>query len=175
MVFVTRQSSITWCNNVERISAYSLHPVQEGDEALLLKIYACSRADEMALVPWDAAQKQAFLQMQFAAQQKHYRAYFPNASHDLILVDSEPVGRIYVDRRETEIRILDLTLLPEARGRGIGTPILQDLMKEASETKVPLTIYVESFNRSLGLFQRLSFVKTDESGASWLMEWRAAS
>ena len=160
---------------MERIAAYSLRPVQETDEALLLKIYASSRADEMALVPWDAAQKQAFLQMQFSAQQKHYRAYFPNAQHEIILAEGQPVGRAYVDRRATEIRILDITILPEARGRGIGTQILQDLMKEAADADTSLSIYVDSFNRSLGLFQRLGFVKTDESGASWLMEWRAGS
>jgi ribosomal protein S18 acetylase RimI-like enzyme len=160
---------------MERIAAYTLRPVQEEDEALLLAVYSSSRADEMALVPWDAAQKQAFLQMQFSAQQTHYRAYFPEARHDLILAEGQPVGRLYVDRRETEIRILDVTLLPETRGRGIGTQILLDLMEEADHGNKSCSIYVESFNRSLGLFQRLGFVKTEESGASWLMEWRAGS
>jgi GNAT superfamily N-acetyltransferase len=138
-----------------------------------LEIYASTRADEMALVPWDAAQKQSFVQMQFSAQQKHYRAYFPHATHDMILVEGQPVGRLYVDRREAEIRILDMTLLPQARGRGIGILIVQDLMKEAAYRNQSLSIYVESFNRSLGLFQRLGFVKTEENGASWLMVWRA--
>jgi ribosomal protein S18 acetylase RimI-like enzyme len=160
---------------VERIVAYALRPVRETDEALLLEIYSSSRADEMALVPWDAATKQAFLQMQFSAQQNHYRAYFPDARHDVILSEERPVGRLYVDRRATEIRILDIAILPEARGRGIGTQILQDLMKEAAEADTSLSIHVESFNRSLDLFQRLGFVKTDESGASWLMEWRAGT
>jgi ribosomal protein S18 acetylase RimI-like enzyme len=160
---------------MEQIAAYTLRPVQEADEALLLEIYASTRADELALVAWDAAQKQAFVQMQFSAQQKHYRAYFPRAAHDLILVEERPVGRLYVDRRQTDVRILDITLSPQARGRGIGTQILLDLMKEVAQTNTPLSIYVESFSRSLGLFQRLGFVKTNESGASWLMEWRAGS
>ena len=158
---------------MEQVATYILRPVQEEDEALLLEIYASTRADEMALVPWDAAQKQSFVQMQFSAQQKHYRAYFPHATHDMILVEGQPVGRLYVDRREAEIRILDMTLLPQARGRGIGILIVQDLMKEAAYRNQSLSIYVESFNRSLGLFQRLGFVKTEENGASWLMVWRA--
>lgn len=160
---------------MEQIATHTLRPVQEEDEALLFEIYSSSRSDEMALLPWDAAQKQAFLQMQFSAQQKHYRSYFPQARHEIILAEGQPVGRLYIDRRSAEIRILDLTLLPETRGRGIGTLILQDLMKEAAEANMPLSIYVESFNRFLGLFQRLGFVKTEESGASWLMEWRAGS
>jgi ribosomal protein S18 acetylase RimI-like enzyme len=158
---------------MEQTATYTLRPVQETDEALLLEIYASTRADEMALVPWDAAQKQAFLQMQFSAQQKHYRAYFPQAAHEMILIESQPVGRLYVDRRDNELRILDVTLLPQTRGRGIGTQILLDLMKEADQGNRTCSIYVESFNRSLGLFQRLGFVKTEENGALWLMKWRA--
>jgi L-amino acid N-acyltransferase YncA len=160
---------------MEQAAIYILRPVQEEDEALLLAIYSSSRADEMALLPWDTAQKQAFLQMQFSAQQRHYREYFPQARHEMILAGGQPVGRLYVDRRATEIRILDVTLLTEARGRGIGTAILQDLMKEAVNANKSLSIHVESFSRSLGLFQRLGFVKIEESGASWLMEWRAGS
>ena len=80
-----------------------------------------------------------------------------------------------MDRSEDKIHILDVTLLPQARGRGTGAHILLDLMKEAKSENQSCSIYVESFNRSLRLFQRLGFVKTDESGVSWLMEWRAAS
>jgi ribosomal protein S18 acetylase RimI-like enzyme len=160
---------------MEQIAVYTLRPVREDDEALLLEIYSSSRADEMALVPWDAAQKRAFLQMQLTAQQNHYRAYFPQATHDMVLAEGQPVGRLYVDRRETEIRILDVTLLLQTRGRGIGTQVIQDLMKEAARENKTCSIYVESFNRSLGLFERLGFVKTEENGALWLMEWRAGS
>jgi RimJ/RimL family protein N-acetyltransferase len=160
---------------MEQIAAYTLRPVQEADETLLLEIYSSARTDEMAFVPWDAGQKQAFLQMQFSAQQKHYQAYFPQAAHEMIEVEGQPVGRLYVDRRETEIRILDVTLLPQARGRGIGTQILLDLIKEAMQANKSVSIYVESFSRSMGLFQRLGFIKTEESGATWLMVWHAGS
>lgn len=160
---------------MEQTAVYTLRPVQEQDEALLLELYSSTRADELALVPWEATQKQAFLQMQFSAQQKHYQSYFPHATHEIIEAEGQSAGRLYVDRRASEIRILDITLLPQARGRGIGTQILMDLMKEADHGNQSCSIYVESFNRSLGLFQRLGFVKTEESGASWLMEWRAGS
>ena len=108
---------------MEQTAAYTLRPVQEQDETLLLELYSSTRVDELALVHWDAAQKQAFLQMQFSAQQKHHRAHFPHATHEMILAEGQPVGRLYVDRRETEVRILDVTLLPQARGRGVGTQI----------------------------------------------------
>lgn len=159
---------------MEKIAVYTLRPVQEQDEELLLEIYSSTRAEEMTLVPWDAATKNAFLRSQFSAQKNHYLAYFPNAAHQMILVDERSVGRLYVDRREDKIHILDVTLLPQVRGHGIGTQILLDLMKEAEQRHQSCSIYVESFNRSLGLFQRLGFVKMKESGISWLMEWRTA-
>jgi RimJ/RimL family protein N-acetyltransferase len=160
---------------MDNIRVYLLRPVSADDEHLLFELYSSTRAEEMALVPWDAPMKDAFLRSQFSAQQAHYRSYFPEARHEIILVNDRPVGRIYVNRLDTKIHILDITLLPQMRSHGIGTQVLADLMKEASDKDQPLSIYVESYNRSLGLFQRLGFVKKDEAGFSWLMGWRAGS
>lgn len=160
---------------MEKIRSYVLRAVQETDQPLLLELYASTRADEMALVPWNATQKQAFVQMQFFAQLKHYQAYFPHATHEIVLNGEKPVGRLYVDRKGAEIRILDITLLPQVRACGIGTQILMDLMKEAALAEKSVSIYVESFNRSVGLFQRLGFAKKEENGPMWLLEWSGSS
>ncbi len=156
------------------MDSLELRPVSTADNDFLYSIYVDSRAEEMKLVPWDEAAKQNFLQMQFTAQQTHYGAYFPKASHDLILVEGTPVGQIYVDRRETEIRILDIVVLLDARGRGIGSHVLQDLMKEAETVHKTLSIYVESTSPSLRFFQRLGFVKAGDNGISSFMEWQPA-
>ncbi|RPJ26494.1 MAG: GNAT family N-acetyltransferase [Chloroflexi bacterium] len=153
------------------MDSLELRAVSAEDDDFLCRVYAASRADEMSLVAWDEAAKQSFLQMQFAAQQAHYRAYFSKASHDVILAEGAPVGRLYVDQRETEIRILDIGLLPERRGHGIGSRVLQDLMEEAKAANKTLSIYVEDSNPSLRLFQRLGFVKAGENDISYLMEW----
>ena len=127
----------------------------------------------MARVPWDEAQKEAFLTMQFGSQQLHYRTHNPEATHDIILLDGSPAGRLYVARRARELRILDITLLPAFRNQGIGTPLIKELMTEAARAGKPLTIYVESFNPSLRLFERLGFKMIEEDGINRLMEWRA--
>lgn len=149
-----------------------LRPVEPGDESFLLKAYASIRAAEMAQVPWSAAQQEAFLRSQFEAQQLHYRTHNPNATHDIILVSDQPVGRLYVSRREKEIRILDITILPEYRNRGWGTPLIENLMNEAAAAGKPLSIYVEGFNPSLRLFERLGFHKVEDDGVNYLMEWQ---
>ncbi len=152
-----------------------LRPVSAADDDFLYRVYAGLRLEEMELVPWDETAKQTFLQMQFAAQQAHYQSYFPRASHDVILADGIPAGRLYVDRRETEIRILDITLLPERRGHRIGSHLLQDLMEEAKAANKTLSIYIENLNPSLRLFQRLGFIEADDNGISCLMEWHPAA
>lgn len=150
----------------------TLRPVRPEDTDLLREIYASTRSDEMALVPWDAAQKEVFVRMQFNAQQEHYAAYHPHANHDIILVDGHPVGRLYVARNDEKIHILDITLLPQHRNAGIGTPILQSLMEEAAQNGKPLSIYVEGFNPSLRLFERLGFSRIEEAGFNFLLQWQ---
>jgi len=152
----------------------SLRPVTSGDEEFLVRVYASTRADELARVPWTEAQRAAFVRMQFDAQQLHYRTHNPGATHDVILLDGLPVGRLYVARRRDEIRILDITILPEHRGGGLGTALIRDLMTEAARAALPLNIYVESYNRSRGLFERLGFQKVDrpeDDGVNYLLEF----
>jgi ribosomal protein S18 acetylase RimI-like enzyme len=88
----------------------------------------------------------------------------------VILCDDQPAGRLYVDRREKEIRIVDIALLPEFRGRGIGTSILQNLIAEAGTAGQTLTIHVEQHNPAMRLYQRLGFRMIGEVGIYHLME-----
>jgi RimJ/RimL family protein N-acetyltransferase len=151
----------------------TLIPVTPEDEAFLYEVFASTRAEELAQVPWNEAQREAFLKSQFAAQQLHYRTYYPDSTHDIILLDSQPVGRLYIARSAEKISILDITILPEHRNKGIGTPLIKRLMDEAAESGKRLTIYVESFNPSSRLFERLGFSKIEDDGVNYLMEWRA--
>ncbi|HEY6229825.1 MAG TPA: GNAT family N-acetyltransferase [Pyrinomonadaceae bacterium] len=151
-------------------STVTLRPVADADEPLLLEIYASTRAEEMAMVPWTKEQQEAFVRMQFASQQEHYKKLQPNANHDIIMLNGRPVGRLYVARTEARIEIMDITLLPPDRNSGIGSRLIQELMAEASPSR-PLRIYVETFNPSLRLFERLGFKAVDEQGIHLLMEW----
>ena len=154
--------------------AVSLRPVAPDDGLLLYKLYASTRAFELSFVPWSDSQKEAFLTAQLSAQQRHYQDYYPGSEHKIILSDEEPIGRLYVARETDEIKILDITILPERRGAGIGTPIIKGLMQEAESLDVPLTIYVETHNPSGRLFDRLGFVPKENDGLNILFEWRSA-
>ena len=151
--------------------AVTRRPIQPDDEDFLYTVYAGTRSDELAVVDWDEARKTAFLKMQFSAQHKHYQEHFPNAAFEIVLLDGNPIGRLYVDRREDEIRLIDIALLPKYRNGGIGTSLLKELMAEAATAHKPVRIHVERFNRALRLYQQLGFTTIAEHGAYFLLEW----
>src|ERR1700724_4892838 len=134
------------------------------DEQFLRAVYASTRAEELARVPWSDEQKRAFIDHQFAAQDAHYRQHYPTAQYSIIEVRDAPAGRLYVDRWEEEIRIMDIALLPEHRRVGIGTKLLGQLQDEARAAGKALTIYVEKFNPARCLYQRLGFQQIEDQG-----------
>lgn len=150
----------------------SLREVTPDDDEFLVRVYASVRESELALTNWNAAQRDAFVRMQFAAQQTHYRTHYPTGVHQIILLDGLPVGRVYWADLKDELHFLDITVLPEYRSRGIGTPIIKGLLERAAADK-PARIYVESFNPSLRLFERLGFTGVKADGCLLLLEWRA--
>jgi ribosomal protein S18 acetylase RimI-like enzyme len=156
--------------------ALNLRPMRwPEDEVLLQEVYASTRADELAQVPWSDEQKRTFCQMQFAAQHQYYQEHYAGATFDLIEQGGIPVGRIYVARWPSEMRIVDIALLPAHRGRGIGTKLLRDLQDEARAAGRLLSIHVEKFNPALALYQRLGFQVVADRGAYLFLEWTANS
>lgn len=147
-----------------------LRPVGPDDYDFLVEVYGSTRAEELALTPWTTEQQQAFVRSQFAAQQDHYAKKYPSASHDVIVRDDRPVGRLYVARLDQEIRIIDITLLPGERNAGIGSFLIKQLLDEANGSKKVTRIYVEEFNPSLRLFERLGFSPSEQHGIHLLMQ-----
>lgn len=152
----------------------NLRAIGPEDEEFLLAVYSSTRADEMRLVDWDKAQKEAFLRMQFAAQHQYYSENYPGADLQIILLDGERVGRLYVHRREHEIRIMDVSLLPDYRGQGIGSTLLNEILAEAEIDNMPVTIHVERFNPALRWYERLGFCLAEDKGVYFLMQWSPA-
>lgn len=148
----------------------ALRPVRDGDEPFLLRLYASTRSEELALMPWTEHQKATFLAHQFAAQTAHYAGHYAGMTADVILLDDAPAGRLLVARWADEIRIVDISLLPEFRGRGAGSMQLRALMEEATAADKRLSVHVERGNRALALYERLGFRRVAEHGVYVRME-----
>jgi GNAT superfamily N-acetyltransferase len=139
------------------------------------RVYASTRQEEVARTGWPQDQIDAFLRMQFEAQHRHYREHYTDTDWSLILVDGEPVGRLYVGRWERELRIVDIALLAEHRGRGIGGRLLAQVLAEADAAGKITSIHVERENRAMSLYLRLGFEPIEEVGPYLLLERPAAS
>ena len=148
---------------------YGLRPSRPDDREFLLAVYGSVRDLELAQVQWPPGAKEAFVAQQFDAQDRYYREYYANASFDVIEIDGEPAGRLYVDRWPAEIRIVDIALAPEFRGRGVGEALLRELIAEAEISGRSLTIHVEQGNPARRLYERLGFVPVAERGHNTLM------
>jgi GNAT superfamily N-acetyltransferase len=130
-------------------------------------------AEELALVDWDEGQKAAFVQMQFIAQHHYYHVHYADAAFQVIECDGMPAGRLYVARGSTEMRIVDIALLPSYRG--VGSWLLEESLAEAARTGKRVSIHVERFNPARRLYERLGFRRIADQGAYLLMEWAPAA
>ena len=151
----------------------ALRQVTDEDEEFLLSVYASTRADELAQVPWGDEQKRQFLKWQFDLQRREYDARFPDADYSVILIDGRLAGRIWIARDDQESRVLDIAILSEFQNRGAGTLLLRRLIDESKRAGKALRHMVFVLNQDAQRFyERLGFVVIEESGAYKHMEWR---
>jgi ribosomal protein S18 acetylase RimI-like enzyme len=146
-----------------------LLPVRPEDEEFVYRVYASTRADEIAVLGWNAAQQHAFLRMQYTSQKRWYEMAYPDAEHSLILRDEQPVGHIIVQRSPQALRLVDIALLAEHRGCGIGGQLLDELIAEARRGAVHVELQVMKTNRAARLYERLGFVRTGEDDMYYQM------
>jgi GNAT superfamily N-acetyltransferase len=150
-------------------------PASQEDDPFLCQVFASTRERLLASLPFDAAQKEAFARQQHLCQDQYYRQQYPHASFEIVCSGDQRIGRLYVNRTREEILIIDIALVPEFRGTGIGGVLLRDLLAEAAQTRRQVTIHVDKFNPALRLYQRLGFRIVQDAGADWRMEWRTVA
>ncbi len=153
--------------------AISLRPILPEDAEFLYEVYASTRADELAQVPWSEAQLKMFLKMQLNARDQSYRMYYTEIEDQIILLKDQPIGRLIVVRTDEEIRLADVALLPEYRHSGTGTSLIKTLMTEAGRTQKPIRLQVEKPNgQARRLYDRLGFTTTGENITHFQMEYQ---
>jgi GNAT superfamily N-acetyltransferase len=155
----------------DNAQAISFRPVTAGDEEILLEIYQSSRGDDLRGLGWAEDRIREFLAMQYEAQQRFFESEYKRADDDIILFEGKAAGRLIVERREHEIRCIDVALLPQHRNRGIGTLLIQRLQAEAASEKKPLRLQVIRFNRAVNLLERSGFMRVSETGTHFQLEW----
>jgi GNAT superfamily N-acetyltransferase len=147
-----------------------LRPYRPADLPFLQALYGTTRAEEIAFAPWSEEQKAAFLSQQLTAREAHYASQYPAARNDVVLVEGCAAGRLMVDRSPAEVCVVDIALLPECRGKGVGSQLLGQVIDEASSAGLPVRLHVDPGGAARRLYLRLGFVSVHVEGFHELME-----
>ena len=147
-----------------------LRPAVEKDDSFIETVYCSTREDELKITNWTELQKRSFIIMQSMAQLAEYKTKFPGAAYRVINYNKQDAGRFYTWENDNEIRLIDITLLPKFRGKGIGTSLLQDLIKKSEKVQKKISLHVDPVNPALQLYLRLGFIYIKNNGLHYYME-----
>lgn len=126
----------------------------------------------MAGVPWPLETKQNFLDQQFNLQHQHYLSHYGDA--DFLVIEHSNIvqGRYYLLRTAPEHLIVDICLMAQYRGLGIGRALIQASQSEAKALRHGMQLQVIKFNtRALALYENLGFKINGGSDMHHYMNW----
>lgn len=160
-----------WTTTNTRLRRYT-----DADIPFMKALYRSTREQELHYTPFSPAQADAFIEQQFRAQLSHYTAHYCCDRFDIVEVDAQPAGRLFVDVGSRDIRIVDITLAPSFRGHGLGEFLLAGVIAQSRQRALPVTLHVEHTNPARHLYERLGFRLKDASGQIHvLMEYLPSS
>lgn len=157
------------------VAGLALRESTKDDEAFLRDLYFAVREPELAPTGWDPATRRAFTDSQFTLQDTYYRAHYPGARFLVMEEGGERVGRLYLYAREGDLRVMEISIVPARRNRGLGTAILESLKAKAASEGRALTLSVETFNPVRRLYARLGFTERTPDGIYLELRWAPPS
>lgn len=144
--------------------AVTLRALHSDDMAFVERLYAGSRAFEMSHSGWPADQIAAFLTQQFNTQHTYYQTHYPDGEFLIVEQHGQAIGRLYLFWGPTALNLIDINLLAEYQGQGIGSALLDDLLRRVDEQGLGVDLHVEEYNPAMRLYARLGFYVNGESG-----------
>jgi ribosomal protein S18 acetylase RimI-like enzyme len=153
----------------------SFKTISPSDQSFIEKLYRSTREKELSITNWPEDQKQRFCIMQSIAQEADYKKNYKDASYQLILYKNKAAGRLYLWETDKEIHIIDISLLPEFQGKGIGRQILTDIIQSAKEKNKIVALRVVPDNPAKKLYEKLGFNTISKEATRDYMECNPGS
>lgn len=153
----------------------TLRPTEPADEAFLRRLFGGALAPEVQAMPLAAPHRAALIDSMFRGQTQAYRQQFPGSDDAIVLEGDVPVGRLIVHRSADALRVVDISLVPAARGRGLGGTLLRSVLDRAQAMRLPVDLRVRPRNPAIRLYSRLGFAPSPVDGAGQVpMRWTPA-
>ncbi len=157
------------------MSTLAVRPALPQDEIFLYELYVAIRGPMFALAPISGTQREELLRMQFRAQVSSYTQQFPNSCYHVVVLDSKPVGRLWVAPGQDALLLVDIAVHPKVQSKGLGSVVVKQIQQEAQKAKLAIRSTVDRFNPgSLKFHQRLGFQIVREDQLQYYMEWHPA-
>lgn len=150
-----------------RDPATCLRLASTDDEPFLRDFYKCSRAADFAGAGLPPAVLDKLLDQQYRAQAAGYATQSPDAVSLIILRHDAPVGRLLLEPGDRRWRIVDIALLPAARGQRLGSEIIDAVGRAASAhgaNELGLAVLTGNV-AARRLYARLGFAAQSDDGA----------
>ncbi|WP_417783501.1 GNAT family N-acetyltransferase [Terasakiella pusilla] len=158
-----------------RDERFNVRAVTRGDFDFLMNLYVASRWQEVApLIDWTDAQKISFLESQFGMQHMNYLKSHPKGDFMIIERENQPLARLYLDYKETEIQLCEVMVAPVAQRRGLGSWLIRAVQEEGYRLNKTIRLHVETQNRAYTLYKGLGFQEISATDMYITMVWQPA-
>jgi ribosomal protein S18 acetylase RimI-like enzyme len=145
---------------------FALRTAQPSDVDFEHFLYASTRDD---LRPLGPEVFDGLVGMQFRAHTTSIRLEHPQAERKIVVVEDVRAGRLITDGSGDHIEVIDVSLLPEFRGQGIGTSVMRSVLAHADRLGRAVRLHVEKQNRAVRLYERLGFAISGDVGMYFAM------
>jgi ribosomal protein S18 acetylase RimI-like enzyme len=142
-----------------------------ADDDFLTRVFASTRAAELAQLASAPELLATFVASQSSLQRRAYAARYPSATFMIVELDGIPAGRLFVARGETELRLVDIALLDGFRGAGIGERLVRGVLTQAAAERLEVRLEVDLANPALRLYERLGFVAEAATEIQASLRW----
>ena len=147
-------------------------PITAEDEWFLRVLNDELVTEELGAAAWPEQVRTSILDIQYRARRQGFRSSAGRVLEDLVVLDGEPVGWMITARDEEAVLLVDIAILREFRGRGLGGELIRGLQGDARGAGLAVKLSVVRQNPALRLYERLGFVVAGGDELRWFMEWR---
>lgn len=150
----------------------SLHKVELKHNDFLLKVFKESRPELDYIHGLGEEEKSAIVFQQFTIESQQLMQIYPDAELNIVMLNEEPVGRIYVYHGEKADRIIEIGLLAEYRGKGIGKKLIIEVIKNSKKAGKNVRLQVAWFNeKAYSFYKKVGFHIIENNEVFFEMEY----